>query len=253
MTEGFNNRKCLIIGASRGIGAAAVRALSKAGARLVIASRDRETLDRLRQSCENPSQIDIVSADLADPASIEAAVEFAVNQMGGLDIAFNNGGVNPPVRSVLADLDLEDFDKVIGINLRGYFVAIKAQINAMKSDGGGAIVNTSSAGGTVGFPMMAAYVASKHGVNGLTRAAALDHARDNIRINAIAPGAVMTDMLGAGSAAAPEALARIEAAIPAGRVGTAEEIADCVLWLASDAAAYVNGAIIPVDGGYTVP
>ena len=123
----------------------------------------------------------------------------------------------------------------------------------MKSDGGGAIVNTSSAGGTVGFPMMAAYVASKHGVNGLTRAAALDHARDNIRINAIAPGAVMTDMLGAGSAAAPEALARIEAAIPAGRVGTAEEIADCVLWLASDAAAYVNGAIIPVDGGYTVP
>lgn len=243
----------VIIGASRGIGAATARAFAANGARTVIASRDMATLENLAEEMRALGGEAIpFKCDVRDPAAIEATVEHAEKAFGRLDIAFNNAAANP-IRAKFADHSLEDFEEVLDTNLRSVFVAMRAQIRAMLRAGGGAIVNTSSSAGLIAMPQMAGYNASKHGVVGLTKAAALDHGRDNIRVNAIAPGAVLTDMLKSGSGGTEEGLKRIGQVTPLGRVSQPEEQAASVVWLLSDAASFVTGVTLPVDGGYVVP
>ncbi|MET0660890.1 MAG: glucose 1-dehydrogenase [Steroidobacteraceae bacterium] len=249
----LEGKAVLIIGGSRGIGAATATAFASRGARVVMAAR---TLDALQQHAQRLSaggaQVKAIRTDMTDAASLRAAVDFTVESFGRLDIAFNNAGINT-VRARFAELSDEDFDLLLDTNLRGVFIAMKHEIIAMLKTGGGSIVNTASAASLVAMPSMAAYVASKHGVLGLTKSAAFDYANQGIRVNAIAPGAVMTEMLLAGSAGTPEGRARIEAVTPMKRIGTPEEMAEAVLWLSSPRASYVTGTILPVDGGYVLP
>ncbi len=244
----LQDKTAIVIGASRGIGAATARLFAANGARVALVARDVAAMEALAAPLRaTGAEVLVHRADAEEEGAITAAVEAATRHFGRLDIAFNNLGINPYYHK-LAALSDAAFDRVINVNLRAVFQAMRAEITAMLAAGGGAIVNTCSAGGLVGFASMAAYVASKHGVAGLTRAAALDYAQQNIRVNAVAPGAVMTAML--SSASTPEGRARIEAATPTGRIAAPAEIAEAVLWLVSDAASYVTGTVMPVDGGY---
>jgi len=253
MNRLLENKVCLIIGASQGIGAAIVEEFLHQGARLVIASRNQEKLEALARTYQDQGhQIHAIQIDIANPDQVSAGVDFTVQQFGRLDVAVNNAAIQSPYLQ-FGDVSLDEFDRVINTNLRGTFVAMKAQINAMLKSGGGSIVNISSLGGFIGFPRMAGYVASKHGIHGLTKVAALDYAKQNIRINSLAPGAVMTEMLAAGTGSTPEGRALIESKVPAGRIGAPVEIAKAAAWLASDGASYVTGITMPVDGGYSIP
>lgn len=244
----LQGRTAIVIGASRGIGAATARLLAARGVRVALAGRDMAAMTvlagELRAAGGDALEI---AADAERPGEIEAAVRTAARHFGRLDIGVNNLGINPYYKK-LADFAHAEFERVLRVNLLAVFEAMRAEIAVMLEAGGGAIVNTCSAGALVGFPSMAAYVASKHGVAGLTKTASLDYAAQNIRVNAVAPGAVMTSMLGAATTLAGKQ--RIEAGIPARRIAAPQEIAQAIVWLASDNAAYVNGAILPVDGGY---
>jgi len=249
----LQDRAALIIGASRGIGASTAEALVATGARVVLASRDTQALESLAADLRSRGgDAWAKSTDMLNPAEVAAAVAFTVEKFGGLDIAVNNAGVSAKA-ALLADIPDEEFDRLLQINVRSVFVAMKHQIRAMLARGGGAIVNTASIGGLVGLPFMAAYTASKHALVGLTRVAALDYAKAGIRVNAVAPGTVMTRMLRSGAAATPEGEARLRALAPMGRIAEPEEVAGAIAWLCSDAASYVTGVAFPIDGGYTVP
>lgn len=247
------NKACLIVGASQGIGAAVVEEFLAQGARLVIAARNLEKLEELARHWQDKGHvIHAIPMDIAKPEQVVAGVEFTLKKLGRLDAAVNNAAVQSPYLQ-LADVDLEEFDRVIDTNLRGTFVAMKEEINAMLKSGGGSIVNISSLGGFIGFARMAGYVASKHGILGLTKVAALDYAKQNIRINSVAPGAVMTEMLANGTGSTAEGRALIESKVPMGRISAPVEIARAAAWLASDGASYVTGVTLPVDGGYSIP
>lgn len=251
----LEGKAAIVIGASRGIGAATARALAASGARVVLASRNIAALEALAEEIADMGGTAVaVRMDVTDPASIEAAVDRAIAAFGRLDIAFNNAAANP-VRSAFVDLSIEDFETVMTANLRSVFVSMRAEIRAMLKNGpdGGSIVNTSSSAGLIGMPQMAAYVASKHGVIGLTKAASLEYARANIRVNAIAPGAVWTQMLQDGTGGTEAGQERIRQVTPMGRIASPEEIAGSVVWLSSDTASFVTGVTLPVDGGYVVP
>jgi A-factor type gamma-butyrolactone 1'-reductase (1S-forming) len=249
----LQDKVCLILGASRGIGAAAAVQFVHHGARVVVASRNRQRLSELVHTLGGDSgRVSAFQLDVDDPVAVQAAVDFTVDRYGRLDAAFNNAASNAP-RKKLGDLSLEEFDAIIDTNLRAVFVAMRAEINAMLKTGGGSIVNTSSSAAFVGFPNMAGYVASKSGVMGLTKTAALDYAQQNIRVNAVAPGATLTEMLLAGSGATEQGRARIAAFTPMNRIADPSEIATAVAWLASDQASFVTGVTLPVDGGYIVP
>ena len=197
-------------------------------------------------------EVHVVRADVTDASAIANAVERCVEVFGRLDIAVNNAAANN-ARIPLHETADDVFDQVIATNLRGVFIAMKHEIRAMLRGGGGSIINTASSASLVAFPMMCGYVASKHAVSGLTKSAALEYASRHIRVNAVAPGAVLTDMLLAGSAATPEGKARVERATPMNRIATPEEIASAIVWLASDDASFVTGVTLPVDGGYVLP
>jgi NAD(P)-dependent dehydrogenase (short-subunit alcohol dehydrogenase family) len=245
----LRDKTALILGASRGIGAATAKAFVANGARVVLAARDREALEKLAAELGDAARI--MPSDMTKPDEIAAAVNFTVKNFGRLDVAYNNAGVSPP-RALFADLSDDAFDAAMNVNLRGAFIAMKHEIRAMLANGGGAIVNTGSIGSTIGMPQMAAYVASKHALFGLTKTAALDYARRNIRVNMVAPGPTMTEMLKKGAAATAEGRAMVEGATPMGRIAQAEEVAGAVVYLCSDVASYVTGTILTVDGGYTV-
>jgi A-factor type gamma-butyrolactone 1'-reductase (1S-forming) len=249
----LEGRAALILGASRGIGAATAAALSAQGARVVLAARSVEPMEqtaaRLRA---RGGEVRVIRVDVTEGAAIAAAVELCTREFGRLDIAVNNAAANN-VRVALHDISDDMFDAVLATNLRGVFLAMKYEIRAMLAAGGGSIINTASAASLVAFPNMGAYVASKHAVAGITKAAALEYAAQHIRVNAVAPGAVLTEMLLAGSASTPEGRARVEALTPMRRIADPEEVAAAIAWLASDDASYVTGALLPVDGGYTLP
>jgi len=249
----LQDKACLIVGASQGIGAAVVEEFFNQGARLVIAARNLEKLEQLARGYQDKGfDIHAIRMDIADPEQVAAGVDFTMKKLGRLDAAVNNAAVQSSYLQ-FADVELEEFDRLINTNLRGTFVTMKEEINAMLKSGGGSIVNISSLGGFIGFPRMAGYVASKHGILGLTKVAALDYAKQNIRINSVAPGAVMTEMLANGTGSTAEGRALIESKVPAGRIGAPHEIAKAVAWLASDASSYVTGITMPVDGGYSIP
>lgn len=223
---------------------------------MVLASRGVEELGRLAGEIHADGwEAMAVATDVTEAAAVETLVKRTVDTYGKLDLAVNNAGMaggNTP----LVEVDEDQFDRVIATNLKGVFLGMKYEIPAMLASGGGAIVNLSSTVGLVGFggtaTGIAPYIASKHGVVGLTKAAALEYARQDIRVNAIAPGTTRTQV-NEHWLAQERIMQRITSTIPLGRVADPLEVAEAILWLCSDAASYVTGMTLPVDGGYVVP
>jgi NAD(P)-dependent dehydrogenase (short-subunit alcohol dehydrogenase family) len=247
-THPLRDKVAIVLGASRGIGAAIARAFSNAGASVAIAARDGDTLETLAAELNRTHGPAIaVPTDVTDADAISHLVARTVETFGGLDLACNNAAytAGPPPTS-LADIGVDDFDASVSVNLRGVFLALKYEIPVMLGRRGGAIVNMSSAAGVQAVAGLAPYVCTKFGVEGLTRVAALDYADAGIRVNAIAPGPILTDNLRRAGPAAQQAAAQ---AMPMRRVGQPEEIAAAAVWLCTDAAAYVTGTTLVIDGG----
>jgi NAD(P)-dependent dehydrogenase (short-subunit alcohol dehydrogenase family) len=250
VTGALEGRAALVVGASRGIGLAVARAWAAAGARLVLASRDAGVLEDAAAGIRDAGGDAVaVAADVRRAEDVEALVAAAERHLGRLDVAFNNAGINAPP-GLLADSAVADFDEVIAVNLRGVYLAMRFEIPALQRAGGGAIVNMGSVGGVTGNRGFSAYIAAKHGVTGLTRAAAVEYAADGIRVNAVAAGVTSTDMVEEWFRQDPAERGRLLARVPMARAATVGEVADVVTWLASPASSYVTGAVIPVDGGY---
>ena len=193
-----------------------------------------------------------VRCDVTRTEDVKAALDRAIEAFGRLDVAFNNAGVEPKQLVPIAEVTKEEWDRMIAIDLTGVFLCMKYEIPLMLKQGGGAIVNTSSGAGVIGIKHNPAYTAAKHGVIGLTRAAALDYAGQNIRVNAVCPGYIDTPMMARFTGGTTEGRAQVVSEEPIGRMGRPEEIANAVLWLCSDAAAFVVGHALVVDGGQTV-
>eukprot|EP00934_Nitzschia_sp_Nitz4_P004947 Nitzschia sp. Nitz4//scaffold378_size14206//4520//5290//NITZ4_008948-RA/size14206-processed-gene-0.13-mRNA-1//1//CDS//3329549690//4937//frame0 len=251
VTYDFSGKVALVTGAASGMGLATAAAFAAAGASVMLADINQDALDAaVHQITEAGGKASSVICDVSDEAQVEAMVKATVNTFGGLDMAYNNAGIQAPGASA-AEETAENFDRVNGVNLRGVWACQKHELQYMAKQGHGSIVNCSSTGGLVGLAGLAAYHASKHGVIGMTKSAALEFAPKGIRINAVCPGAIDTpmveDMLKKGDLT--EEL--IAAAQPIGRLGRAEEIANAVLWLSSEGASFVVGIALPVEGGFT--
>ena len=250
-TYDFENQVALVTGAASGMGLATARAFAEAGASVVLADIDGAAAQQAAKDLTAAGHQAIgVACDVTDERQAAAMVERAVATFGRLDMAFNNAGIQAPP-SDAADETAENFDRVNAVNLRGIWTAQKHELRQMRAQGSGAIVNCSSLGGLVGLPERAAYHASKHGVIGLTKSAAVEYAPRGIRINAVCPGVIDTPMVSDMLNGQTEAMAEIMKQQPIGRLGRAEEIANAVLWLCSPAASLVLGVALPVDGGYT--
>ncbi len=250
MNISFENQVALITGAASGLGLATAKAFAESGATVVLADRNEEAAQSAaRELADKGHKTLAIRCDVSDDAQVEAMVEQTVSTFGRLDLAYNNAGVQN-ILAETADTTREDYDRVIGINLRGVWSSMKFELQQMRKQGSGAIVNCSSLGGLVGGAERGIYHAAKHGVIGFTKSAALEYAARGIRINAVCPGLIWTPMADQMVAAGQgEALKEMEKSIPMRRVGRPEEIADAVLWLCSDAASYVTGQSISVDGG----
>lgn len=245
----YTGKVVLITGAASGIGRATALAFARQGARVVIGDVSEGAADTVAELQKLGREALFVRTDVSDPASVEALVQSTVEHFGRLDCAFNNAGMLPPSKD-LADMSVEDFDKVIAIDLRGVFLCLKYEIQHMLKAGGGSIVNTASVAGLVADPQMSPYVAAKHGVIGLTKAAALDYAARGIRINALAPGLVATAMTRRWLED-PTFKTALLANSPIGRPAEPEELADMVLFLSSPSASFITGQTFTVDGGQT--
>lgn len=232
----------LITGVSSGIGRATALEFVRRGARVVLGGRNDESGHKL--AAELGERAVFRKVDVTIDADSRALVALAVERFGRLDIAVNNAGLE--ARGRIDAFDEATYTRVFDTNVKGMFFAMKAQVQAMRRIGGGSIVNLSSTGGSRGMAGMSIYVASKHAVEGLSRSAALDLASDNIRVNVVAPGPTLTPMLDRVTDGHPERLAQ---RVPLGRAGFPEEIARAIAWIASDEASYVNGAVLPVNGG----
>jgi NAD(P)-dependent dehydrogenase (short-subunit alcohol dehydrogenase family) len=242
----MQGRVALVAGASKGIGAATAEAFAAAGAAVVLASRDLAALQAVaKRITGSGGQALAVRADVTDAESMRQLVEQAMTSYGRLDAAFNNASAGP-LPAPLADIDPAQFDQGIAANIRGTFLGMKFQIPAMLRSGGGAVVNMASVAGLTGTANLAAYVAGKAGIIGLTKVAALDYADQGIRVNVVAPGPILTYHL---EAAGPEAQRLAGLSTPMRRTGGVSEVAATVLWLCSEQSSYVTGAVIPVDGG----
>jgi NAD(P)-dependent dehydrogenase (short-subunit alcohol dehydrogenase family) len=250
-TYDFTNQVALVTGAGSGMGLVTARAFAEAGAAVALADIDEKTLGAATEDFASLGhQVIGVPCDVADETQVAAMVERTVAAFGRLDMAFNNAGVQVPP-SDAAEETAESFDRVSGINLRGVWASMKHELRQMRQQGSGAIVNCSSIGGLVGLPSRAAYHASKHGVIGLTKSAAVEYAPRGIRINAVCPGTIDTPMVGDMLKTQADAMKEIMKEQPIGRLGRSEEIAAAVLWLCSPGASFVVGAALPVDGGFT--
>jgi NAD(P)-dependent dehydrogenase (short-subunit alcohol dehydrogenase family) len=249
---GLAGKVAFVTGAANGIGRAAALAFAREGARVVAADMsepgNRETVRLIEEA---GGRALAVGCDVSREEDVTAALAKAVDAFGGLDLAFNNAGVEQPLAPA-AELTPEAWDRILGIDLRGVFLCMRHEIPLMLQRGGGAIVNTSSGAGVKGIAGQAAYCAAKFGVVGLSKAAALDYASSNIRVNAVCPGIIETPMMDRFSGGTPEGRERVIALEPVGRMGTPEEIAAAVVWLCSDAAAFVVGHAMVIDGGQTV-
>ena len=250
-TYDFKGQVALVTGASSGMGLATSRAFAAAGASVVLADVNADALasavDEL--TCAGHAAIG-VRCDVSDEQEVTTLLGRTIEAYGRLDMAFNNAGIQAPPTDA-ADEPAALFDKVNGINLRGVWACMKHELKQMRQQGSGAIVNCSSLGGLVGLPGRGAYHASKHGVIGLTKSAALEYASRGIRINAICPGTIATPMVTEMIAKGELELAAAIANQPIARLGAPEEIAASVLWLCSPGASFVVGVALPVDGGYT--
>ena len=251
-TYDYKGQVALVTGASAGMGLATAGAFAEAGAAVVLADIRADAVREAARQLSNAGHRAIaVTCDVSDDAQVEAMVDRAVAEFGRLDIAFNNAGIMAPVVPT-ADSTREDWDRVIGVNLRGVWSCMKHELRPMERQGGGAIVNNASVGALTGNPGIGAYIASKHGVVGLTRTAALEYIKHGIRVNAVNPGLIDTQVARDVVAGDEQAYAEMERQVPIGRAGRPEEIASAVLWLCSPGASYVVGHALTVDGGMTV-
>ena len=248
----LTGKVALVTGAASGIGAASALAFAEAGARVAACDRDlggaEGTAKLIREA---GGEACAVAVDVTDAGQVEAMVQTVVATFGRLDCAHNNAGVTG-ASAPTADYDRSQWDLVLAVNLTGVFLCLQQELAAMLRSGGGSIVNTASFSGLVAVPRIPAYVASKHGVIGLTKAAAVEYGRKGIRVNAVCPGSTRTPMVegfSGGDAAVQEAMA---AASPMRRLAEPEEIARTVVWLCSDEASFVNGHALAVDGGAVI-
>ncbi|MER7311905.1 MULTISPECIES: SDR family NAD(P)-dependent oxidoreductase [Streptomyces] len=244
----FAGKVALVTGGASGIGLALSRRLAASGAAVVVADHHADsavkTADELKATGARAAA---VTLDVTDPASVEAGVRFAVDTFGALHLAVNNAGIGGPSQPT-GEYAVEDWDKVVATNLSGVFYSMRYELPAILASGGGAVVNISSILGTNGFAGSPAYVAAKHGVVGLTKTAALEYAAHNIRVNAVGPGFIDTPLLRDTDGPARDHLVSLH---PAGRLGTAEEVAELAAFLLSDRASFVHGSYHLVDGGYS--
>jgi NAD(P)-dependent dehydrogenase (short-subunit alcohol dehydrogenase family) len=252
MNLSFENKVALVTGAGSGMGLATAKAFAESGASVVLADSNEESVHAAAKELVAAGHKALaIRCDVTDERQVGAMVEQTVSTFGRLDAAFNNAGVQSPIAET-ADASGEEFDRVNAINLRGIWSCMKYELLQMLKQRSGAIVNNSSIGGLVGIAGRGAYHASKHGVLGLTKSAALEYAFRGIRVNAVCPGTIDTPMVAGMLASEPEAMKEIMKDQPIGRLGRPEEIAAPVVWLCSPAASFVIGHALVVDGGYTV-
>jgi NAD(P)-dependent dehydrogenase (short-subunit alcohol dehydrogenase family) len=255
MTTRFDGQVVLVTGASSGIGRTTAVAFAREGARLVVTGRRRNQLDdTLAQVHAAGAEGVAVVGDVSQAADVRRMVDTAVNTFGALHCAFNNAGIEGGKAFVpTADYDEDIWDEVVAINLTGVFFSMKYEIRQMLGQGGGAIVNMSSVAGLIGTRVGIGYGATKHGVIGATKAAAMEYAAQGIRVNAVCPGVVRTEMTERAFFHDAQLAAAMTARHPIGRLVTSEEVAASVLWLCSSDASATTGLALPVDGGLTVP
>jgi NAD(P)-dependent dehydrogenase (short-subunit alcohol dehydrogenase family) len=250
MEKIFQNKVALVTGGSYGIGRATAIAFARRGAKLVIADwkedKDNETVKQVKEA---GSEGVFVRCDVSSSKEVTALMNQCISTYGQLDYAFNNAGIEG-VQGKTHECSEENWDQTISINLKGIWLCMKMEIPYMLKNGKGVIVNCSSVAGLNGFPGLPAYVASKHGIVGLTKTAALEYAEQGIRINAVCPGVIHTNMIDRLTGKSKETEKQFTEMEPVGRMGTPEEIAEAVIWLCSDAASFVTGVAMPVDGGF---
>ncbi len=249
MTGIMEGKVVIITGAASGIGRATAQIFAREGARIIIADVNEkggeETLGMINKLGHQGM---FVKTDMTVETDVKILIDRAINAHGRLDAAFNNAGIEG-FQAASADMPTGEFDKIISVNLKGVYLCMKYEIQAMLKTGGGAIVNTASVAGLVGFPGLGAYVASKHGVVGLTKTAALEYAKAGIRVNCVCPGVIDTPMVQRLGGSDPALLAAITASEPVGRLGKPSEIGEAAVWLCSDHASFVTGHSMVVDGG----
>jgi NAD(P)-dependent dehydrogenase (short-subunit alcohol dehydrogenase family) len=243
-----HGKVALVTGGGSGIGKKTAELLAEEGARVLVCDLDEEAgQETLHHIAEAGGDADFFCVDVSDETQTEAMVDRCIQRFGRLDCAVNNAGIAGPTGS-LESMDLKDWNRVIAVNLTGVFLSMKHEIPRMREQGSGSIVNMSSGAGLIATPGLAGYCASKHGILGITRTAAVENARLGIRINAVCPGSIDTPMLRASMEKDPAVEKIVRGSMPIGRLGEAEEVAEAVVWLCSDRASLVTGLSMPVDG-----
>ncbi|MDJ0703635.1 MAG: SDR family oxidoreductase [Leptolyngbyaceae cyanobacterium MO_188.B28] len=249
MTRQFDAKVALITGGTSGIGKATAFRFAAAGAKVVVSGRSPERGgETVAQVKANGGDAAFILADVTQAESVKALVQKTLETFGQLDYAVNNAGVNPRFAPI-TEWDEAGWDEVIDTNLKGVWLCMKYEIPQILKQGGGAIVNTASVFGQVGFPTASIYIASKSGVIGLTKSAALEYAQQGIRINAVCPGVIATPLVEEATRGDAEAIAQLEALHPMKRLGKSEEVADAIAWLCSSQSSFVTGHTLTIDGG----